>query len=87
MLNKLLSYADRHFDIEEKLGHITDGRCRPQIPTSEISKKVLTMVLSNLGSLNQLKAASSINRLCSPSVSIIARSADTIDLCAIKRNT
>lgn len=80
MLNRLLSYADRHFAIEEKLDQITDKRSRPQIPTSEISKKVFTLMLSNLGSLNQLKAASEMSEICSPSVSTIARSADTMDL-------
>lgn len=80
MLNRLLSYAERHFAIEERLGQITDNRTRPQVPTSEISKKVFTMMLSNLGSLNQLKAASEMSAIYSPSVSTIARSADTMDL-------
>ena len=80
MLNRLLSYADRHFAIEEKLGQVTDGRYRPQIPTSEISKKTLTLMLANLGSLNQLKAASQLNLLQTPSVSTMARSCDTMDL-------
>ena len=80
MLNRLLSYADRHFAIEENFSRITDNRSRPQIPTSEISKKVFTMMLSNLGSLNQLKAVSEMSAIYSPSVSTIARSADTMDL-------
>jgi len=81
MLNRILSYAERHFDIEEKLGRITDNRCRPQISISDISKKTLTMMLSNLGSLNKLRAASELNSMYSPSVfSTIARSADTMDL-------
>lgn len=85
MINRLLSYAERHFDIEEKLGQVTDGRCRPHIPTSNISRKILTMMLTNLGSLNQLKAASQLNAICSPSVSTIARSADSMDLDAIRK--
>ena len=86
MLNRILSYADRHFAIEDKLDRITDDRRRLQIPTSHISQKVLTLMLTNLGSLNQLKAASSLDLLQSPSVSTIARSADTMDIEAI-RNT
>jgi hypothetical protein len=84
MINRLLSYAERHFDIEEKLDRITDNRSRPQISTSEISKKVLTTMLSNLGSLNQLKAASELNLMYSPSVSTIARSADSMDIGSIR---
>lgn len=80
MLNRLLSYADRHFAIEEKFGQITDNRYRPHIATSDISKIIFTMMLSNLGSLNQLKAASEISGAYFPSVSTIARSADTMDL-------
>lgn len=42
-------------------------------------------MLANLGSLNQLKAASSLNFLYSPSVSTIARSADTMYLDGLRK--
>jgi len=84
MINRLLSYAERHFDIEENFSRIRDNRCRLQISTSDISKKTLTMMLSNLGSLNKLKAASELNLMYSSSVSTIARSADTMNLDIIR---
>ena len=88
MFDKLLGYGNKHFDIIEKVGHITDERVRPQIPTIGISKSILTMMLSNLGSLNRLDAARSMGSLDTmvevPSVSTIARSADTMDLDAIR---
>ena len=89
MLNKLLGYGNKHFDIIEKVGHITDKRMRPHIPTTGISKSILTMMLSNLGSLNRFGAAASLGSLedivDAPSVSTIARSADTMDLEAIRK--
>ncbi len=89
MLKRLIEYGDKHFDIIEKVGYITDRRQRPQIPTSGISQSILTMMLSNLGSLNRLGAAKSLGSLedivDAPSVSTIARSADTMDLDAIRK--
>ena len=88
LFNKLLGYGNKHFDIIKKVGHITDERVRPHIPTSDISESILTMMLSNLGSLNRLSAAASLGSLDTivdaPSVSTIARSADTMDLEAIR---
>lgn len=89
LFNKLLGYGNKHFDIIKKVGHITDERVRPHIPTSDISESILTMMLSNLGSLNRLDAAKSMGSLedmvDAPSVSTIARSADTMDLDAIRK--
>ena len=89
LFNKLLAYGNKHFDIEEKVGYITDERQRPQIPTTGISQSILTMMLSNLGSLNRFGAAVSLGSLedivDAPSVSTIARSADTMDLDAIRK--
>ncbi len=89
LFNKLLGYGNKHFDIEEKVGLINDERQRPQIPTSDISESILTMMLSNLGSLNRFGAAASLGFLedivDAPSVSTIARSADTMDLDAIRK--
>ena len=88
MLKRLIEYGDKHFDLSAKVGHITDERERPRIPTSDISTSILTMMLSNLGSLNRLGAAASLGSLDAivdaPSVSTIARSADTMDLEAIR---
>ena len=89
LFNKLLAYGNKHFDIIEKVGHVTDKRMRPHIPTTGISKSILTMMLSNLGSLNRFGAAASLGSLedivDAPSVSTIARSADTMDLEAIRK--
>ncbi len=89
LFNKLLAYGNKHFDIIKRVGHITDERVRPHIPTTDISESILTMMLSNLGSLNRFGAAASLGSLeaivDAPSVSTIARSADTMDLDAIRK--
>ena len=85
MFRRIVRYSNKHFGLFEKVGSITDGRIRPQIATKNISTSILSMMLSNLGSLNRLGSAASLGALDSltckvPSASTIARVSESIHL-------
>jgi cell division protein FtsB len=75
MFGKALRYSKKHFDLFKRLKNITDKRIKPRITTAEIAIAIFSMQLANLGSLNNFAQS-----VVSPSVSTIARSADTMDL-------
>ena len=82
MYRKLLRYSNKIFNLFSIIATITDERLKPQIATVKIIAAIIVMQFSNLGSLNSLSQAISVKNLKKdiPSVSTIARSADTMDL-------
>jgi len=75
MFRKAVRYSRKHFGLFKKLKNITDGRIKPQIATIRVAIAIFSMQLANLGSLNNFSQSVS-----SPSVSTIARVADTMEL-------
>ena len=82
MYRKLLRYSNKIFNLFSIIATITDERLKPQIATVKIIAAIIVMQFSNLGSLNSLSQAISVKNLKKdiPSVSTIARSADSINL-------
>ncbi len=82
MYRKLIAYSNKIFNLFSIIASITDKRLKPQIPTVKITAAIIVMQLANLGSLNSLSQAISVKNLKKdiPSVSTIARSADSMNL-------
>ena len=82
MYRKLIRYSNKIFNLFSIIATITDERLKPQIATVKIIAAIIVMQFSNLGSLNSLSQAISVKNLKKdiPSVSTIARSADSINL-------
>jgi hypothetical protein len=82
MYRKLIAYSNKIFNLFSIIASITDERLKPQIPTVKIVAAIIIMHFTNLGSLNSLSQTISLNNLKKeiPSVSTIARAADTMDL-------
>ena len=59
---------------------MTDRRIKPRIATAEVATAIFSVQLANLGSLNNFAQS-----VLSPSVSTIARSADTMSLNDIRK--
>ena len=87
MYRKLIRYSNKIFNLFDIIASITDERLKPQIDTVEIVAAILCIQFANLGSLNSLSQAISLNNLKKeiPSVSTIARSADTMNLEEIRK--
>ena len=75
---RIIKYSNKHFSLFKNLSSITDRRLKPRIDTIKIVTAVICMQLSNLGSLNSLAQALASGKY--PSVSTIARVADSMDL-------
>ena len=82
MYRKLLRYSNKIFNLFSIIASITDGRIKPQIETVKIIAAIIIMHFSNLGSLHSLSQSISFKNLKAdiPSISTIARTADTMDL-------
>lgn len=82
MYRKLIRYSNKIFNLFSIIATITDERLKPQIATVKITTAIIIMQFSNLGSLNSLSQTISVKNLKKeiPSVSTIARSADSMDL-------
>src|SRR5450830_827372 len=78
MFKRIIKYSNKHFSLFKNLSSITDRRLKPRIDTIKIVTAVICMQLSNLGSLNSLAQALASGKY--PSVSTIARVADSMDL-------
>ena len=81
MYKKLLLYSDKIFNLFSLIASITDGRLKPQIPTVKIVAAIIIMHFTNQGSLNNLSQEIAYKNLKAeiPSVSTIARTADTMN--------
>jgi len=79
---KLIDYSNKIFNLFSIIASITDGRIKPQIPTVKIIAAIIIMHFTNQGSLNSLSQEIAFKKLkaCIPSVSTIARTADSMDL-------
>ena len=75
MFKKVAGYSRKHFGLFGKLKNITDGRIKPRIATVKVAIAIFSIQLANLGSLNNFSQSVSY-----PSVSTVARVADTMDL-------
>ena len=82
MFRRIIKYSNKHFSFFKKLQYIADRRIKPQIDTIKILTAIICMQLSNLGSLNNLSQALRYGSY--PSVSTIARVADSIVLDGIR---
>jgi predicted Zn-ribbon and HTH transcriptional regulator len=82
MYRKLIRYSSKIFNLFGIIASITDGRLKPQIDTIKIVAAIIIMHFSNLGSLNSLSQTISLKNLKAeiPSVSTIARTADSMNL-------
>lgn len=78
MYRRIIKYSCKHFGLIKKLEAIADRRLKPQIVTIRISAAIICMQLANLGSLNTLSQTLSYGDF--PSVSTIARVADSMEL-------
>lgn len=86
MYRKLLGYSNKIFDLFNLIASITDKRIKPQIPTVKIIAAIVVMHFSNLRSLHSLSQSISLKNLKAdiPSISTIARTADTASIEAIR---
>ncbi|MBM3710105.1 MAG: hypothetical protein FJW61_06770 [Actinobacteria bacterium] len=82
MFRRIIKYSNRHFGLFKKISSISDRRIKPQIATVKILASIVCIHMANLGSLHSFSQSSS--RKTFPSVSTIARVADTISLNAIR---
>jgi hypothetical protein len=82
MYKKLLRYSDKIFNLFSIIASITDGRLKPQIPTVKIVAAITVMHFTNQGSLNNLSQEIAYKNFKAdiPSVSTIARTADSLNL-------
>jgi len=76
---------NKYFNLFDLILGISDLRANPQISAADVTSSVMSMIFSNLGSLNKFNqprdfsyAGNIAGRV--PSASTVARSADTIDL-------
>ena len=79
MFRRAVRYSNSCFGLFDKLKNITDGRIKPRIATVKVAISIFSVQLANLGSLNNFS-----QQVSSPSVSTIARSADSMSLCHIR---
>ena len=82
MFRRIVRYSNNHFSLFEKLKYIADKRLKPQIATVRIAIAIVCLQLANLGSLNTLSQSRLYKEF--PSVSTIARVADTMELGGIR---
>ena len=85
MLKRIIDYSNKYFGLFDLISGITDLRANPQISASDVSSSVLSMIFSNLGSLNKFNQSRDFSyaknmALRVPSASTVARASDTIDL-------
>ena len=80
MFRKAVRYSRNYFGLFKRLKNIADGRIKPRIATVKVAIVIFSIQLANLGSLNNFSQSVS-----NPSVSTIARVADTMSLKDIRK--
>ena len=85
MFKRIVNYSNKYFGLFDLIEDITDSRAKPQISAADISTSILSILFSNLGSLNkfnQARDALSVGNIAGrvPSASTVARAADSLDL-------
>jgi len=89
MFKRIISYSNKYFNLFSLINDITDARAKPQIAASDIAASILSILFCSLGSLNKFNTSRGISYVSNiaskvPSASTIGRSADSIDLDAIR---
>jgi len=86
MFKKLIDYSNKIFDLFSAVALIADRRIKPQIPTVKIITAIIIMYFTNQGSLHSLSQEIAYKKLKGflPSISTIARAADSMDLDGIR---
>ena len=86
MFKRLIRYSNKIFNLFSIIDAITDQRIKPQIPTVKAVAAIIIMYFTNQGSLNSLSQEIAFKKLKAdiPSISTIARVADTMDLDKIR---
>ena len=86
MFKKLIDYSNKIFDLFSIIASITDRRIKAQIATVKIVAAIIVMHFTNQGSLHSLSQEIAFKKLKAylPSVSTIARTADSMDLADIR---
>jgi len=79
MFRRIIKYCSKHFGLFEKLAYVTDRRIKPQILTIKILAAIVFIHIASLGSLHSF-SQSKASKSKLPSVSTIARVADTVSL-------
>jgi len=82
MFRRIIKYSSKHFGLFKKLTFIADRRLKPRIDTIKIVTAIIYIQFCNLGSLNSLSQALAHGKY--PSVSTIARVADSMNLDEIR---
>jgi len=85
MLKRIINYSNKYFNLSDLISGVSDLRARPQIACSDIASSIMSILFSNLGSLNSFNQSRDFSYAKNiagrvPSASTIARTADTIDL-------
>jgi hypothetical protein len=85
MFKRIIKYSNKYFKLFSLINNISDMRQRPQISSSDIAASILSLLFSNLGSLNKYNCSrdiSSVDNIVDviPSSSTVARTSDSIDL-------
>ena len=85
MLKRIINYSNKYFNLSDLILGISDLRAKPQIACSDIATSIMSILFSNLGSLNSFNQSRDFSYAKSiavrvPSASTVARAADTIDL-------
>jgi len=75
MFRRAIRYSQKTFRLYQRLKEIKDRRLKPRIAAVKVAIYIFSLQLSNLGSLNNFSQS-----VTYPSVSTVARSADTMDL-------
>ena len=89
MLKRIIDYSNKYFGLFDLISGISDLRANPQIVCSDIATSIMSILFSNLGSLNKFNQSRDFSYaknmlLKVPSASTVARAADTIDLCCLR---
>ena len=89
MFARVIKYSNKHFGLSCLIDNITDLRVKPRISSADISSSILSILFSNLGSLNRFNQSrdnSAVSNLAFkvPSASTVGRAADTIDTDALR---
>ena len=79
MFRAIIRYSNKRFGLLKRLKEVTDKRIKAQISTAEVAVAIFSLQIANQGSLHNFSQS-----VKTPSVSTIARSADTMDLDKIR---
>jgi len=79
MFRRALRYSQKTFRLYHRLKETKDKRIKPRIAAAKVAIYIFSLQLSSLGSLNNFSQS-----VTYPSVSTVARSADTMDLACIR---